>query len=163
MYFNGCATVEAVKSLYRTLAKQHHPDRGGSTAVMQDINAEYHSTLARMDGQSHKDGEREYTYRYNQAAEQAAMDKVAELLRIKGNFELYLIGTWVWVMGDTRPIKDALKAAGCQWHSKRSCWYWRAAESRHHGRMSRYGLAGLAMRYGYQEFSEQEAGEFALA
>lgn len=32
-------TVEAVKARYRELAKQHHPDRGGSTEKMAAINA----------------------------------------------------------------------------------------------------------------------------
>jgi hypothetical protein len=152
-WFAGCHTVEEVKSLYRTLAKQHHPDRGGDTQTMQDINAAYHAALSRMDGQKHNDGEREYTYQYNQQREQAAMDKIAELLRIRGTFDVYLIGTWVWVTGDTKPIKDELKKAGCQWHSKRSCWYWRASEYKHKGKMSKYGLGAIAARYGYEQFS----------
>jgi DnaJ-class molecular chaperone len=43
-YFSKCSTVEEVKSLYRTLAKQHHPDLGGDTATMQEINSQYHAT-----------------------------------------------------------------------------------------------------------------------
>lgn len=165
MWFSGCTTVEAAKALYRTLAKQYHPDRGGDTATMQEINDTYHRCLSSMDGQVSRDSaEREHTYRYDSATEQAAMDKIAELLRIRGDFEIYLIGTWVWVMGDTKPIKDALKAAGCQWHSKRLCWYWRPDTARHYGKMSRNGLGFLAARYGYQEFSSAgEQQDYALA
>lgn len=162
IYFAGCTTVEEVKSLYRTLAKQHHPDRGGDTATMQAINAAYHATLSRMNGQTHEDNGREYTYRYDREAEQQAMDKIAEILRIRGDFDVYLIGTWVWIVGDTKPIKDALKAAGCQWHSQRTCWYWRAKENRHRGKMSRHGLGSLAARYGYQQFSGDN-NEYGMA
>jgi DnaJ-domain-containing protein 1 len=35
------APPELVKAAYRTLAVQHHPDRGGDTAMMQAINAAY--------------------------------------------------------------------------------------------------------------------------
>ena len=34
-------TLEELKSMYRKLAQQHHPDRGGDTATMQRINDEY--------------------------------------------------------------------------------------------------------------------------
>lgn len=30
---------------------------------------------------------------------------------------------WYWVSGDTKPHKEALKAAGGRWSSKRSAWY----------------------------------------
>ena len=161
-YFSKCSTVEEVKSLYRTLAKANHPDLGGDTATMQEINAQYHAALNRMNGQTHTDGNREYTYTYNRQREQQAMDKIAELLRIKGNIDIYLIGTWVWVMGDTKPVKEQLKAAGCQWHSVRSCWYWRANEYRHKGKMSRGGLEHLAYRYGVEAF-QSDGNEYAVA
>lgn len=40
-YFNQCTTIEEVKALYKQLAKQHPPDCGGDTAIMQAINEEY--------------------------------------------------------------------------------------------------------------------------
>jgi hypothetical protein len=33
--------LEELKALYYTLARSHHPDLGGSTDIMQQINAEY--------------------------------------------------------------------------------------------------------------------------
>lgn len=40
-YFNNPQTLEELKTAYRTLAMQHHPDKGGSKEAMQVINAEY--------------------------------------------------------------------------------------------------------------------------
>ena len=40
------------------------------------------------------------------------------------NVEIELIGTWLWIHGDTKPVKEQLKAHNCKWHSKRKCWYW---------------------------------------
>ena len=71
-YLSKCSTVEEVKSLYRTLAKANHPDLGVDTATMQEINAQYHAALNRMNGQTHTDGDREYTYRYDKQREQQA-------------------------------------------------------------------------------------------
>jgi hypothetical protein len=33
--------LDELKTLYRGLARQHHPDLGGATSTMQEINAEY--------------------------------------------------------------------------------------------------------------------------
>ena len=40
-YFYDCHTLEEVKRKYKELAMLHHPDRGGNTATMQEINLEY--------------------------------------------------------------------------------------------------------------------------
>ena len=50
MYFANCNTPEEVKSKYRLLAMENHPDMGGDTRTMQDINAEYLTILKRLDG-----------------------------------------------------------------------------------------------------------------
>lgn len=33
--------LDELKTIYRNLARKHHPDLGGATATMQEINAEY--------------------------------------------------------------------------------------------------------------------------
>lgn len=40
-YFNGIDTLDQLKSEYRRLAMENHPDRGGDVAVMQEVNAEF--------------------------------------------------------------------------------------------------------------------------
>ena len=37
---NDCKTLDEVKAQYKKLAKQYHPDLGGDTATMQEINKE---------------------------------------------------------------------------------------------------------------------------
>jgi len=133
-YFEGLFTVGDVKSRYRALAKANHPDQGGVTAVMQAINAAYHAALAALDGQENigSDGKR-HVYRYDHDVEQEVMDKVMELLGLHlPGVEIEIVGTWVWVSGDTKPVREQLKAAGLRWHSKRQRWYWRRFTYRRH-------------------------------
>jgi hypothetical protein len=42
-------TIEELKALYRKLAFAHHPDLGGKTATMQEINAEYEFRLKQFE------------------------------------------------------------------------------------------------------------------
>lgn len=157
MYFQSCETVAAVKSLFRKLAMQHHPDRGGDTRTMQDIVAEYHQALQRKDGEvTFGADNREHKYTYRKSTENAVLNKVMELLGLRlPGVSVDVIGTWIWVTGDTKPNKDKLKDAKLRWHSKRQCWYWKPYPTRHRY-ASKYSLSDLAMIYGHKHFEQNE-------
>lgn len=40
-WFYECRTYEQGQALYKKLCKTHHPDLGGNTATMQDINSQW--------------------------------------------------------------------------------------------------------------------------
>ena len=158
MYFSNCTTPEEIKRRYRELAFQHHPDRGGDTRTMQDINAEYHEALERVNGYTHHDNGKDFTYRYEYEREQAIIEKINELLKLKMDYvEIWLIGLWVWIIGDTRPHKEELKALECRWHSKRRCWYWKPYADR--AFYSQKSLGNLARRYGAKRFETETKAE----
>lgn len=124
-YFLNASTVETVKMMYRKLALENHPDRGGDTATMAEINRQYEDALKRLDG-TESDGR---TYRYDAAKESEIMDVIRALLAIPG-IDVDLVGRWLWISGETRPVKDQLKALGCRWSPDKSLWYWRSADSK---------------------------------
>lgn len=156
MYFNQCHTVGQAKTEYRRLAKLHHPDLGGNTATMQAINAAYHAILQAMDGQtSIGSDKKEHTYHYNRHVEQEIMDKISDLLRLKmPNVEIELIGTWVWIYGDTKPHKERLKELGCLWHGKRQKWYWRRFT--HRRRTSNMSFDEMRFAFGAHKFEQEQ-------
>jgi hypothetical protein len=148
---------------YRRLALANYPDRGGDTSTMQEINAQYQDALARCDGQTAKgtDG-KDHTYTYNQDVEQAVMDKIAEILTAKlAGIDIWLIGTWIWVDGDTKPYKKTLGKNGLKmsWHSKRKKWYWHNGPKYRRG--SKSNFASLAATYGATHFKNE--AESAIA
>lgn len=65
-----------------------------------------------------------------QAQVVAAIDYAKALPGVK----VELIGAWVWVSGNTKPVKDDLKAGNFKWHSKRKMWYLPTVKSRGKGR-----------------------------
>lgn len=128
--FDLCSTIDELKKEYRALCMKHHPDRGGDTATMQQVNREYEIALRAMLAgygctESEIDGaiEDEVIYREH-------IDAVIWLPGIA----VEVVGTWIWLTGDTRTHKDAIKAAGYFWASKKLAWYWRPAEEKSRNR-----------------------------
>jgi hypothetical protein len=154
-HFERAYTVEAVKKLYKQLAFEFHPDLGGDVETMKAVNAEYHEKLRFLDGMtSHGSDGKEHQYRYSQTTEQKVIDKISELLGLRLPLvEIELIGTWIWITGQTREVKEQLKAAKCRYNSKRECWCWSPAKWR--GRGSKGSLEDLACKYGSTTFSSR--------
>ena len=167
-YFTGLKTVEQIKKLYRKLAMENHPDRGGDNEIMKVINGCYHLALKMLDGQESKseDGRRTWTYTYCQEKEQEIIDKIEELIAagLSDGSEILLIGFWVWITGTDKKLDyDKLMEAGCKWHSKRRCWYWRQEKSKR-GYRSHGSLNELAYKYGVDRFAtKQEPKEDRIA
>ena len=128
VYFINVSTPAEIKSLYRKLAMEHHPDRGGDTRVMQDINSEYHDILKSMHGHTTRGSDgKDHTYYYNYWREDMVTKVLKQLfaLNLPDDVEIDVIGTWVWVSGNTKPIKDKLKSIDrMRFNSRRKCWQW---------------------------------------
>lgn len=147
-YFNNSQTVEEIKILYRQLAMEHHPDKGGDAEVMKEVNRQYHEALKTCEGQAAGYAGKAYTYMPE--VERELQEKLLELLKLR-SLDIALIGYWIWVSGDTKPNREALKAAGLLWHSKRKMWYYKPVGWKK-SRMSNGNLDELGKKYGYRGF-----------
>jgi len=160
MFFTDCKNPQEVKTLYRKLCKQYHPDLHGheTTATMQAINAEYHERLQQLDKSvfAGTDG-KDHTYYYKHEVEQDLIEKVQDALKACAGYEwvtVDVIGSWVWIDGTRREDKElqaALKEIKFTWHSKRQKWYYRkqAYRSRYNKNMSYEDLKNV---YGCSTF-----------
>jgi len=140
-------TLEELKAQYRQLAQQHHPDKGGDTATMQAINAEYDMLFPQLkDVHKTKDGEKYTARQENTETADQFKDLITQLMRMD-DIVIEVIGCFVWVMGDTKPHKEQLKALGFKWHSKKSAWYLAPEDYRKRSRRE-YGLDEIRSMYG---------------
>lgn len=147
-YFANIRTLDELKAAYRRLALKYHPDMGGSTETMQEINAEHDALFEQLKRQHNASADE-----YHQTTETAEEFRgiLAVLLGLPG-LTVELCGSWLWISGDTRQHKDALKAAGCRWSSGKKMWYWRHPEdARSHYRGKR-SMGEIRAKYGSQVF-----------
>ena len=93
-YFTNVRTLEELRKEYKRLVKQYHPDNGGDTETIKEINAEYDKMFKILENGSAN----------------------------KKDFEI--CGTWIWISGNTYKVKEELKAAGFKWCSNKKMWSW---------------------------------------
>lgn len=87
----------------------------------------------------------------------AVLEKLAGLAGIT----IEICGSWVWVSGDTYPVKDIIKAAGCFFSSKKKMWYWREEKEGWHGRRGGADMATIRLKYGSQSYTGTAQKELA--
>lgn len=158
-YFKDCTTIDEVKATYKTLAKLHHPDRGGNTAIMQAINAAYSIAVIQIArGEKRTESEINDILTENENY-RAAIDAVINLSGI--NIEL--VGSWIWITGNTKMYKDILKDAGFFWASKKLAWYFRGAEYKCQSRRPQ-DLDTIREKYGSKPvYNPHAARAYAIA
>jgi hypothetical protein len=45
-----------------------------------------------------------------------------------------LCGSWLWISGNSKEVKDKLKELGCKWSSNKALWYYTDAPFRKRGK-----------------------------
>jgi curved DNA-binding protein CbpA len=121
---NETASAEEIRLNYKRLMMKHHPDRGGDQEAAKLINVAY-EFLTKM--------------QYDGSSEQAIEDNDDEFITSTDDDELNvvlsqitgldgvvveLVGTWIWVSGNTFQHKEIFKMLGFKWGSKKKVWSW---------------------------------------
>lgn len=148
-YFENVKTLDELKKQYRRLAIKYHPDMGGSTEIMQQINAEHDRLFEQLKSQHNASADE-----YHQTTETPEEFRVIiELLMKLDGLEIELAGAWLWIGGNTRAHKEALKAAGCRWSSNKKLWYWRHEEAGRRWHRGNKTMSEIRAKYGSQIFN----------
>jgi curved DNA-binding protein CbpA len=147
-YFINCKSLEDLKAEYRRLVKLHHPDLGGDTETMKAINDE-HDRVFEILKKQHNASADEYHQTTETAEEFRTL--INELLKLSGII-VELCGNWVWLSGNPKEHKEALKALGCRWSQNKKMWYWRHPEEGRKHYKGHKDMNSIRAKYGSQVF-----------
>ena len=114
MYFEKCQDLNELKSVYKKLALQYHPDCGGDLRIMQEINAEYDRMFLLLKAKQNTMANDDVTGKTRRTTETPDEFKNIVSILFRLGLEAELIGSWIWVSSssDSYQHKEALKAAG---------------------------------------------------
>jgi curved DNA-binding protein CbpA len=160
MFFQGINNFEELKKEYRRLAKLHHPDReGGSDTEFKKLNSEYEKKTAEL---LRGEGEAEKKEGFKETAETMAKykDIIDELLKYN-DINIEICGLWLWIDGNTKPIKEKLKKLGCLWASKKEKWYYRPPEYKSSNHKSK-SMDYIRDKYGSEQIKKDENKKMAV-
>lgn len=142
---SGVLSKEDIKATYKKLALKYHPDRnplGGE--LMKAVNAAFDFLIANLDKinqfQSADENER---YNYGEELERV----LTELNSLVG-IVVEVIGNWVWISGNTKEHKDALKTLGCKWASQKKQWFFRPEEHKSRWNRKEHSIDEIREMYG---------------
>ena len=139
--FRGVEGINEAKRIYKQLAKVLHPDVGGVEESFQLLNAFYNELI------EHK------IYFSNDIKIDIELEKVISLILHFENITIELVGSWIWVSGDTKEHKEKLKELGFKWASKKMMWYFGEMKGRNHKEQS---IEDIKAKYGSETLKSKE-------
>lgn len=126
-WFKDVTTLDQLRTMYRKLAMLHHPDRGGYTTDMQEINNEYDILSKRLinDNPSFSEGRKSWEH----FVSEEIRTKLIEVIFLE-DVSIEIIGSWIWITGNTRAVKEELKDHGFKFSPNKLAWYWQYGDYR---------------------------------
>ena len=130
-WFKGCKYAEQGKELYRNLVKNYHTDNGTQDdTIIKEINSEFTEWW-----KSHKhlhfstEKQTEYTQDTQETAEEF-IDIIRNLSTLSG-IKVEQCGSWLWIGGNTYPVREQLLSFGCKYSHGKKMWYWASGLDNH--------------------------------
>jgi len=140
--FKGIEGINEAKKVYKDLAKKLHPDVGGSTELFKILNQVYNHIL-------------EHGLNFlNDTEFDLELEKVISKILHFENIIIEVVGSWIWLSGDTKSIKEELKEIGFRWRSKKKMWsYGEMKGKRNHKEQN---IDSIKAKYGCQEVKTKQ-------
>ena len=145
--FSEVTGINEAKKVYKTLAKKLHPDVGGSEEEFKLLNAIYNDFIENK------------IYFSNDFKIDLDLEKIISQILHFENITIELVGSWIWLSGGTKEIKDKLKELGFKWASKKKMWYYGEMKGKSHGEKS---LDEIKDKYGSKTFKKKENEKLAV-
>jgi len=151
-HFKIVADLNDLKEQYRQLCKMYHPDLGGDTATMQEVNNEYEKRL--------KSGffNAEMQDKKSSVEIEKGLRDVIQKVAVFKKASIEICGKWLWITGETWRYKKLLKEYGFLWSRNKTAWYWRQEQYKGKWRGSST-LDQIRSKYGSSQIRNKECNE----
>ena len=161
-WFKGLKNIEDIKATYKELCRKYHPDFSKSDTLedMKSINNEYdevfntYKNIHKSMNES-EDTDNTYTSKHSTSEmPEQFRDIISNLINLEG-LEIDLVGTWIWLQGNTYQHKDIIKSLGFKWAGQKKAWYWHSEDEKSHSR-KKMTLEEIKNLHGCQSFETKK-------
>ena len=159
-YFTNCATIEDVKATFKILAKQLHPDCGGNDKQFQEMMSEYRTAFEGLKNVHADSDGKTYTKETSETPEQFA-DIISKIIFFDG-VVIEIIGSWIWLSGNTYPYKEQIKSAGFHYSKSKRSWYYTGKAQKKY-KKGYYSMNGLRAKWGSETIQNEKRLQLANA
>lgn len=151
-WFKGITDLQELRREYRRLAVLHHPDKGGRTEDMQEINNEYEVLSQQLiDGNADFSEARKV---YETQISEELRDMVNKVINLEG-VVVEIIGSWIWLTGNTKAHKEEIKSIGFKFSRKKVAWYWHCGYYRKRSK-KHYDMNDIRSMWGSEIVEKEE-------
>lgn len=130
-YFSLVTTLEELKKEYRKLCFELHPDRNkdkDTTAEFQKMQNEYEIRFEEVKN-IFKNAKGETYTKENTETPEEFKDIINKLIYMQG-VDIDIIGTWIWLSGNTKQYKEEIKELKFRWSKNKLAWYYHTGSFR---------------------------------
>ena len=135
--FKNISSINEAKKIYKTLAKQLHPDIGGTEEEFKILNNVYNELI------EHK------IYFSSGVKIDIELEKIISLILHFENITIELMGSWCWVSNvnyNDKVVISKLKELGFKWAKKKKMWHFSFEKSKNGGKTK--SIEDIKNKYG---------------
>lgn len=147
---------DSVVKAYRLKAKEYHPDLGGDLELMKVVNIAFEVLEAINFQWPIQDGEQARNTTPLTETLTSLWNEIKHYRGIQGE----VIGTWLWVSGDTYPIREYLKALGFRFSHFKRAWYYHEGAYWKRSK-NNFDMNDLRAMWGSEDLESEEAEAIA--
>ncbi len=138
--FKNVTGINEAKVIFKKLAKILHPDVGGTNEAFKLLNKIYNDILENK------------IYFSNESKFDIELEKIISQILHYEDITIEVVGSWIWLSGNTRVIKDTLKELNFKWASKKKMWYYGEMKAKNHNPKS---MDEIKSKYGCETLKSQ--------
>ena len=147
--FENIENLAEAKKIYKKLAKKLHPDIGGTNEEFKILGIVYNFIIENK------------IFFTNESKINIDIEKIITKILHFEDIIIEVVGSWIWLSGDTIEIKESLKEIGFKWSSKRKQWYFTNNTNKRFSKSNK-SMEQLKNKYGCKTINTKQNKKIAM-
>lgn len=155
-FFSGVSLQSELRTKFKELCKQLHPDNGGDAELFKQMMEEYKQLLVKL---ANCDDESQWAAKKEAEKASEYADLIVQLQKLSG-IVIEQCGSWLYLHGNTMIHKEKIKQFGFKWSKSKTSWYWAPYLSDKKTR-GHYSMDTIRTMYGSRTYNSQYVPELS--